>query len=385
MARGRSKKILLMSTYPPRKCGIATFTRDLIGALAGKKKTYEYGIIAMNGRSASMKKYPPEVEYVIRERNIGDYIRVARKINRDRSVVAVNIQHEFGLYGGKFLNYLSAFLETIEKPVMITLHSVVPDPPENIRSIIKYVSVKAAKLIVMAEKAVEILNKDYGVPRNKISVIPHGIHEVPYESSHNHKKRIGIGDRTVLMSFGLISGGKSYEDIIHALPGLVREYPDLMYMIIGKTHPGILRDEGEKYRERLYRLVERLHVQDHVRFVNRYLKLDDLLKYLRAADIFVSSGKGYHQVTSGTLVYAMGTGRPVVTIPFTHAREIVSRKRGILVPKGNSASYMRAIRRLLRNRKTMERMGRNSYEFTRPMLWRNVAGSYVNEIERILG
>lgn len=385
MKRRRKDKILFMGTYPPRECGIATFTKDLTKAF-GKKLSSDstYRIIAMDNGLSNNLKYPKEVMFHVKEDRINEYIRVARKINKNDSIKLVNIQHEFGIFGGKFLNYLSAFLETVKKPVVITFHSVPPNPPDNIKSIIQYLSLKVSFIIVMVNRAVEILNEDYGIPKEKIVVIPHGIHEVPYEPSSIQKTKLGYGNRTLLASFGLIGGGKSYEDVIRALPPLVKKFPNLLYLIIGATHPGIKKEEGEKYRNKLKKLIKRLKLNKNVRFVNRYLDLKELLQYLRAIDIFVSSGKGLHQITSGTLSYGMGCGRPAVTIPFVHAKEIVTPERGILVELGNPKSFSEAIKKLLSDESLRESMGKNAYEFTRHMLWDNVAGSYLKVFEESL-
>ena len=385
MKRQRKDKILFMGTYPPRECGIATFTKDLTKAFGKKLSSSEtYRIIAMDNGLSNNLKYPKEVMFRVKEDRIKEYMRLARKINKNDSVKLVNIQHEFGIFGGKFLNYLSAFLETIKKPVVITFHSVTPNPPDNIKSIIQYLSLKVSFIVVMANRAVEILNEDYGVPREKKVVIPHGIHKVPYEPSAVQKKKLGYGDRILISSFGLIGGGKSYEDIIRALPPLVKKFPNLLYLIIGVTHPGIKREEGEKYRNKLKKLIKRLKLNRNVRFVNRYLNLKELLQYLRATDIFVSSGKGLHQITSGTLSYAMGCGRPVVTIPFLHAKEIVTPERGILVELRKPKSFRTALKKLLSDEPLRESMGKNSYDFTRHMLWDNVAGSYLKVFEESL-
>jgi len=378
MEKTKRNKILFMGTYPPRQCGIATFTQDLTTAVKERfNPKVAPKILAMNNEKINIKKYPKEVVFKINENNIQDYINIARKINENDSIKVVSIQHEFGIFGGKFLNYLSAFLENIKKPVVITLHSVPPNPPDNIKSIIQYLSVKAAKIVVMAKKAVEILSEDYGIPKEKIAVIPHGIHEVPYEPSTIQKKKLGYEDRVLLVSFGLITGSKNYEDIINALPEVVRKFPHVLYLIVGATHPGILKDEGEKYRNSLKRLIKKLNLENNVKFINRYLKLDELLQYLMAADIIISSGKSLHQITSGVLVYAMGCGRPFITIPFEHAREIVTPERGILVELGNPESFKKAIIKLLSDKQLRESMGKNAYEFTRHMTWSSVAESYM--------
>jgi glycosyltransferase involved in cell wall biosynthesis len=360
--------VLYVSTFPPRECGIATFTKDLTTAMGSPR------ICAMNNGIAF--KYGNEVDMHINELDVQRYVTIARRINKDDSIKVINIQHEFGIYGGKFLNYLSAFLETIQKPVVITLHSVVPSPPDNIKSILQYLTKKAARLVVMAEKAVDILHEDYGVDKSKVSVIPHGIHEVPYENGKVQKEQLGYNDRLLLSSFGLISGGKDYETIIKALPEVVKQFPHLLYLIIGQTHPGVLKDEGEKYRNYLKGLIEGLGLEKHVKFVNKYLALPDLLNYLKATDIFLLSGKGTSQITSGTLSYAMGCGKPVVSHPFIHAQEVVTPERGVLVELGNSRSYTEAISMLLANPSLRESMGKNAYAYTRNMTWPRVAEEY---------
>ncbi len=375
----QSPCIAFVGTYPPRECGIATFTKDLTTAINNEfSLEIKSKIIAMDNSISENNHYPEEVIFRINETTINDYIRVAKKINKSDEIKLVNIQHEFGIFGGKYLNYLSAFLETINKPVVTTMHSVVPNPPESIKSIVRYIAKKSACLIVMAHKAVDILNNDYEIQDTNIVVIPHGIHDVSYETSTNEKIKLGYEDKLILSSFGLISGGKSYEDIIKAMPAVIEKFPNALYLIIGKTHPGILKNEGEKYRDSLKKLIRGLNLDKHVLFVNEYLELHELLRYLKASDIFVSSGKGLHQITSGTLVYAMGCGRPVVTIPFLHAKEAVTKERGILVELGNSKSFSEAIIKILSDPLLRENMGKNAYEYTRHMTWNNVAKSYMD-------
>ncbi len=383
MRRRKNPTIFFMGTYPPRKCGIATFTRNLARSFDRRFPKYSMRIIAIDDKLSERLEYPREVRYRIREKRIEDYSRVARKLNRDRKANLICIQHEFGLYGGKYLNYLTGFLETVKKPVIMTLHTVIPDPAENIRSTINYLSRKVSSFVVMANRAVDILREDYGV-ECEIRMIPHGIHESPYQENGALKRELGYGDRTLLGSFGLISGGKSYEDIIRALPRVVRKHPDTLYLIMGETHPGILRDEGEKYRERLKKMVKRLRLEDNVEFVNKYMEPRELMKYLGAIDVFVSSGKGTHQITSGTLSYAMGCGKPVVTIPFLHAREAVTPERGMLAEIGKPKSFERALRKLLSDPELRERMGRNAYEYTRQATWPNVSDSYMDAFRGLI-
>ncbi len=388
-------QILHLGTFPPRECGIATFTKDLTTAMNTRfNPKIKSRICAMNNGMAF--DYGEDVIMRINELDVQDYVKVARKINKDDSIKLVSIQHEFGIYGGKFLNYLSAFLETIQKPVFITLHSVVPDPPDNIKSIIQYLAMKVSSFIVMAEKAVEILHKDYGVDKSKVSVIPHGIHEVSYEQSSIQKenldeiylqkydKKQGYSEKLILSSFGLINGGKDYETIIKSLPEVVEKFPNVLYLIIGATHPGIVKQEGEKYLNYLQGLIEGLNLENNVKFVNKYLPLDKLVQYLKATDIFLLSGKGTSQITSGTLSYAMGCGRPVICHPFVHAQEAVTPERGILVELGNSNAYSQAILKLLSNPALMEEMGENTYTYTRKMTWSSVADSYMEVFKNFI-
>ncbi len=376
--KNNKSSVAFVSSYPPSQCGIATFTRDLTNALNKTlSQSAKSKIIAMDNNQTKSLSYPQDVMFRIKKNMTNDYILAAKKINSIKSIKIVNIQHEFGLYGGKYLNYLSPFLETINKPVITTLHSVIPDPPDNIKSIVQYLAMKSSSFIVMVDKAVEILNKDYGINNKKIVVIPHGIHEVPYESSIIQKTKLGYNDRLLISSFGLISDKKNYEIVIEALPQVVKKYPNLLYLIMGRTHPGIAKIDGEKYRNSLKKLISRLNLEGNVKFINKYLDLNELHQYLRATDIFVSSGRGLNQIVSGTLSYALGCGRPVITIPFLHAKEAITKDRGILVELGNSESYAKAIIKLLSNPGLRKKMGRNAYDYSRHMLWSNVAESYM--------
>ncbi len=377
--------IAFMSTYPPRECGIATFTQDLTAAINKEfSPKFKPKIIAMDNGIPKRPKYPKEVIFRVREAKVDSYTKVARKLNKKKAVKIVNIQHEFGIFGGKFLNYLIPFLETIKKPVVTSLHSVMPNPPDNIKSIIQYLAMKSNCLIVMNKFAVDILRKDYGIKNTRIDVVHHGIHYVPYEPSIIAKTKLGYKNKLVLSSFGLISGGKSYEDIINAMPEVVKKFPNALYLILGRTHPGVFKDEGEKYRNSLKKLIKKLRLEKNVRFVNRYLPLPNLLEHLRATDIFVSSGRGLAQIVSGTLVYAMGCGKPVVAHPFLHARESVTKDRGILVKLGDSRAYSKAIIKILSNPKIREKMGKNAYKYTRHMVWSNVAKSYMKIFKRYM-
>ncbi|MAE42133.1 MAG: glycosyltransferase [Candidatus Woesearchaeota archaeon] len=383
MKRHRASSAAFISTYPPRQCGIATFTKDLTKAFNRiPKNPFKTKIVAMNNSHSKYIPYPSEVKLKIRDNVLGDYSRAARKINRRKSIKIVNVQHEFGLYGGKYLNYLTAFYEYIHVPVVTTFHTVIPNPPESLKCTVKYIAKKSACIIVLTKTAVKILEKDYGIRKSKIKLIPHGIHNVPFEPSKIQKSKLGLEDKLIISSFGLVTGGKNYEAVIKALPKIVKKYPNLLYLILGRTHPGIYKQEGEKYRNKLKKLIKKLKLENNVKFVNKYLKQKELLQYLRASDVFVSSGLGLHQIVSGTLSYAVGCGRPVITIPFLHAKELITKDRGILVDIGDSKSYAKAVIKLLSNQKLRERMSKNAYKASRFMLWDNVVKSYMEVFKK---
>jgi len=241
MKNKKPLSIAFVSTYPPRQCGISTFTKDLTNALNTRfPKSIKTKIFAVDTYHTKSLSYPREVKFRINEIVLKDYIQAAKKINKNKSIDMVNIQHEYGLYGGKYLNYLTVFFETLKKPVVTTMHTVIPSPPESIKSTAQYIAKKSNYTVVLTKTAVDILEKDYSIPKNKIKVIPHGIHDVPYESSNIYKKKLGLKEVPIIMSFGLISKSKRFEDVIGSLPKVIRKYPNLQYIIVGKTHSNVL-------------------------------------------------------------------------------------------------------------------------------------------------
>ncbi len=368
--------ILYLGTYPPRECGIATFTRDIASAVAQKLPAARTKIMAMNKGPVHIYNYSSDVVYQINESHREEYQQAAQWINRKGQIQIVSIQHEFGIFGGEWGEYLLFFLENLQKNVVITFHSVLPNPDPKLKEVVQRISQKVSCIIVMTQKGIEILRRDYGV-QSEIKVIPHGIPTVPFENSTKFKTRLGLRDKLILSSFGLISDNKGYEYVIEALPTLVQEFPHLIYLIIGETHPLVLKKEGERYRNFLEARVEALGLHAHVKFYNKYLTLQEIVKYLQATDIYISSALNPHQITSGTLVYAMGAGRPVVSTSFAHAQDILSAERGFLVDFKNVNLFKEAIEKLAQDSKLREHMGRNCYAYTRQMTWPNVALSYL--------
>ncbi len=375
---GEPKKstILYLGTYPPRECGIATFTKDLTSAIKSKcSPQLEIKICAMI-KSGEETAYSEEVIFKIRDSNIQEYLDAAKEINRMEEIKLVCIQHEFGIFGGEYGCYLLAFLDLLKKPVVVTFHTVLPNPNEALKQTVKDMARKVSSIIVMTPKAVEILTHDYGLDTDFV-VIPHGIPSVPFNDCQKKKRELGLSDKLVLTSFGLISSGKGYEQAIEALPEVKRHFPNVLYLILGETHPVVKKNEGERYRKMLQKKVKNLALQDQVQFYNKYLTKGEIINFLSASDIYLSCGKNPHQITSGTLSYALGCGKATISTPFLHALDLISPERGILTEFDNPESFAKAIITILSDRELQESMAKNSYFYTRPMTWPNVAISYL--------
>ena len=372
-------KILYLSTFPPRECGIATFTADLKAAMKDLlEPVVESRVAAVNIDVISRFHYPRNVIFQIDQYSEKDYISLAERVNRMADIKLVNIQHEFGIFGGKYGSYIISFLKALDVPSVVTFHSVLPSPCEQLYETVRSIADKASGLTAMTNLSREILIREYGISNEKISVIPHGIHSIGYSSSAKHKDALGFSKKINLLTFGFLSRGKGLEYVIEALPEVVKIYPDLMYIILGVTHPNVLKEDGEEYRNFLIRKVHDLKLSDHVNFYNRYASRDELLQFLKAADIYISTSLDPNQAVSGTLSYALGTGRPVISTPFAQAREIITSESGILVDFRSPGSYAKAIIKLLKDPVLREQLGKNAYFRTRNMTWQNVALRYSN-------
>jgi|ETNmetMinimDraft_2_1059921.scaffolds.fasta_scaffold03720_3 glycosyltransferase involved in cell wall biosynthesis len=376
--------ILMMSTYPPRECGIATFTKDLSDSI-NKQVSPQMctKILAINKEESNHYNYPDKVIFQISENNVDDYLNVAKKINNNENIKLVSIQHEFGLFGGEYGDYLLAFLEVLTKPVVITFHSVLPNPDDRLRKVVQSISEKVDEIVVMTKKGCEILENDYGL-RSDVKIIPHGIPIVNFENQEFEKKELRFDGKKIISSFGLMSSGKGYEYVIDAMPDLIKDHPDLLYLIVGETHPVVRKNEGEKYRNFLEKKVRNLNLQKHVKFHDKYLSLLEIIKYLKATDIYISSGLNPNQITSGTLVYAMGCGRTIVSTPFLHAKDCITNDIGKLVMFKNSDSYKKSINEILNNSEKRKEMELNAYRKSRKMTWPNVALAYKGLFNEVL-
>ncbi|MFH1968167.1 MAG: glycosyltransferase family 4 protein [bacterium] len=371
----KQNHILFLSSYPPRKCGIATFAQDLSSAFNKKfNPVVKTEICALNN---SIYNYNNNVIYQINASELENYVLLAKKINSRNDVKLINIQHEFGLFGGKYGDYLIPFLQTLEKPAITTFHSVISKPNNDLKGVVKAIASRCRAIVVMNKFSQETLEKDYNIPQYKINYIPHGVPQVAYESSKEYKKNLGYEEKIVFSTFGLISKNKGIEYVIRALPKIVQKFPNALYLVIGETHPNVQKDQGEKYRNFLEREVDRLGLKNNVEFLDKYMTLEEIIYFLQATDIYISPCIDKNQSVSGTLSYALGCGRAVVSTQTEYAKHIINGKNGILVQPKNSGEIAKEVMRLISDEKLGKAMAVQAYKDTRPMTWSNVALSYL--------
>jgi glycosyltransferase involved in cell wall biosynthesis len=377
MQKSKSPCILYLSSYPPRQCGIATFTKDLTDAI---DKEYapelKSRIMAINDNGTSIYLYPKRVSLQLQETHLSDYIKLANEINRSPEIKLVNIQHEYGLFGGDWGEYLLMLLELIKKPLVITLHTVLPSPKEKVIRLTQEIAQKADGLVVMTDNAARLLIKKYHIPKSKISVIPHGVHHIPFPSKSRAKKKVGLPGQIILSTFGMLNRDKGIEYAIEALPEIIAKYPKVMYLVLGATHPVVRKQEGEKYRNMIKRIVKKHKLEDHVKFYDKYLTLEELIDFLKATDIYISPTLNPKQAVSGTISYALSCACPIVATSNQYAKDVINQERGILVDFKNSNQIKDALLKILDDKKMQEEMKKNSYFYSRHMTWQNVALNY---------
>ena len=372
--------VVFLTTYPPRECGIATFTSDL---LKNFDKLFlpreEAKVIALNTEVLQTFNYSSKVILQISENEPNDYLEAARKLNAMPHVKLVSIQHEFGIFGSDYGKNILIFLKEVKKPVAVTFHTVLSDPSPELREIV----IKIAKLVdlinVMTNISKDILIQTYGLTEDKIRIIPHGIHSLSYTDGKASRSLLRLNGKRVLSTFGLLNRGKGIEYAIAALPKIVAAHPDVVYLVIGATHPIVLKEVGEQYRKELIDQAYKLGVQDHVLFYNEYLETEELLKFLQATEIYLSLSQNPEQAVSGTLTYALGAGRPVISTPFAQAKELITDELGALVKFDDSDSIAEAVISLLGDKERLANMSKTAYFRTRGMTWPNVALSYMRE------
>ena len=368
----RKIKPCFISSYVPKECGIATFTHNLftsyqnLYASAGK-------IVAVDG--LQLVDYPPEVDFIFEKNKVTDYITAAGHINA-ADLQVVNLQHEFGLFGGPEGRHIARLLEELKKPVVTTIHTVLQQPTLGYYTSLIEVIQRSQRVVVMSNKAIEILREIYYVPREKIVMIPHGVPDLPFVETEYFKKELGLAGRFVLLSFGLLSPGKGFELVLEALPEIVSNHPDLLYIILGKTHPEVAKIYGERYRESLQKLIYENKLENNVLFINKFVTNEELYNYISASDVYVTPYHSQDQITSGTLAYAVALGKVVVSTPYHYAQEVLAEDRGYLVPFNNPKALTKTMSGILSNRKDMQKTRRAAYEYGRLMVWSRVAELY---------
>ncbi|HET6528845.1 MAG TPA: glycosyltransferase family 4 protein, partial [Balneolaceae bacterium] len=366
--------VAVIGNYLPRKCGIATFTADLVESLAKDKSISSCFSVAMNDRPEGYE-YPKVVRYEVAQEQLKDYSRAAEFLNRKQPDV-VCLQHEFGIFGGKCGEYILTLLKELEIPVVTTLHTVLVEPSKKQKEIMEQLSEHSARLVVMSRSAVQILQTLYDIPREKIEYIPHGIPDIPFNHAHTYKNRMGLRDRKVLLTFGLLSENKGIEYVIRGLPEVVKKFPDVLYVVLGATHPGVFEYEGEGYRNYLQELVQELGLDEHVAFENHFVPFEELCSYLLASDIYITPYNNEEQITSGTLAYACGAGKAVISTPYWYAQEMLSDGRGRLVPFRNAEAISNTLLNLFENEEELKQMQKRVYDFSRSAVWKEVASQY---------
>lgn len=381
----KNKKILYLSTFPPRECGIATFTADLTDAFDSLfSPQIQSEIIAMNQNEFSKYDYSKKVSYQINQNDKNDYINCAKELNKNIEICLIHIEHEFGIYGKDFGSNLLYFLREIRKPVVTTMHTVLPNPVLEMKTVVQEINQYSRLIFVMTKTSKQILMNDYNISEEKIRIVPHGIHPCSYCPSNTIKKFFQTENKIVLSTFGLLGPGKGIEYALEALPNVIKECPNIMYFIIGATHPVILQNEGETYREKLIQKIKELGLEKHVYFYNEYFKKEKLLEFLQETDIYLSLSLDPNQAVSGTLSYALGAGRPVISTSFAQAKEDVTTEVGYLVDFRAPEQISAAILKLIKKPQEREQMSKNAYFRTRNMVWQNVALSYMREITNII-
>ncbi len=371
----QSGAVAFIGSYPPRRCGIATFTHDLAEAVAKQGNRNVIAVAMKDGEEGY--DFSDRVRCEIHQESQRDYSRAVDFLN-SIDVDVVSLQHEYGIYGGEHGSNVLMLFHDLRKPVVVTCHTVKKYENSIKREILGEIAARADRVVVMSKVAVDILEEVYGACRDKIVCIPHGIHDTPYMESSRYKDRFGLGGRKVLLSFGLLDRHKCIEYVIDALPAIIEKNPRLTYVVLGATHPKVLQDEGDDYRRGLEERVAELGLQEHVLFDNRFVELNELLDYLGACDILVTPYDKLDQITSGVLIYAMGRGRAVVSTPYWHAKELLVDGRGRFVPVRDSAALTREINGLFDDPSVLSDVCEKAYAYSRGMTWSAVARDYLH-------
>ena len=373
-------RVAFLGDHLPRRCGIATFTTDICEAVAAEFPHCDCVVGAVNDRPEGYD-YPSRIRFEIDEKELDSYRRAADFLNIN-NVEIVSVQHEFGIYGGPAGSHLLAFLHDVQMPVVTTLHTVLSEPNGDQRAVMNQLDELSSRFIVMAARGRELLETRYGISPGKIDLIPHGVPDVQFIDPSFHKDQFGVEGKTVLLTFGLLSPNKGIEHVIEALPAILLQHPNVVYIVLGATHPNLLAHEGESYRLKLERLAQDSLVAGNVIFYNRFVTLAELTDFIGAADIYITPYLNEAQITSGTLAYAIGAGKAVISTPYWYARELLAKDRGILVPFADPNAIAEGVNRFLSDSTLMTAMRKRAWKLGRGMIWPVVAQRYMESFSR---
>lgn len=376
----RKVRAIYLSTYIPRKCGIATYTKDLTNAINVLNPYNLAEIMAVNDNGYD---YPWEVKFRIDQTKKEDYIAAADYINKSSAEI-VCIQHEYGIFGGEDGELVVDFMKRLNKPIVTTFHTVLEKPSENQKRILQEIYSESEAVVVMISMMVDRLTNIYGVSEEKVVVIPHGVPDIPYGPTDEFKRKIGMDGKFLVSVNNLLADNKGFEYLIEAAAKAKKEIPNLQVLIIGETHPTVKKNEGEKYRDSLTSLVKKLGLEQTVKFINRYVGLDELVEHLRATDVYVTPYLEPQAAASGALSYAVGAGKACVSTPYIYANEVLEGDRGVLVPFRNSEEISKALVKLYSDKKFRTSIETNAYQFGRTMIWPAVALQYLDLFKAIL-
>ncbi|QGY46480.1 glycosyltransferase [Maribellus comscasis] len=378
-------KIAYIATYPPRECGIGTFTNNLFKSMltdkAPKGQKHDGFVVALNDNELTYK-YPEEVKVTIRQDHQEDYLKAVKYINLSGADVCI-LQHEFGIFGGQNGVYILPLLHRLEIPLIVTLHTILKTPSYNEKAVLKEICKMAGKIVVMSHKAIEFLVGIYDVPKEKIALIEHGVPDIRFNPEKS-KKEFKLESKKVLLTFGFIGRSKGIETVIKALPEVVKKHPEIIYIVLGKTHPNVLRHSGEEYRIFLLRMVKSLYLEDHVIFLNEFIDEQDLFKYLYACDIYITPYLNEAQITSGTLSYAVGVGAAVLSTPYWHAAELLAKGRGRLFDFNDSDNLAKILIELFDNPEELKKLKNKAGEYGKKITWPKTGEKYVALAEEIM-
>ena len=377
-------RILFISTFPPRKCGIASFTQDLVNAINREIKDEIYIDICALDKKKNAKLYEEPVSMVVDSCQLDACIETAKKINSDPEIKLICIEHEFGLYGGELGEYLLGFLSLIEKPFVLRFHTVLPAPNTKMLKIVQAIGLLADKVIVMTKNSARLLKEDYAVSADKIIIIPHGTHANSITNAYELKRNYDLANRQVLTTFGLLSPNKGVEKGILAMKQISAAFPEAIYLVLGQTHPNLLEQEGEKYRSYLQQLITDNDLEHNVRLVDEYLPTEKLMEYLALTDIYLFTSKDPNQAVSGTFLYAMSAGCPIISNSFVLAKEMLDERTGIILTTNKESELAENAIQILQNPQLQKEMSNNAFLKTRNTTWEKVGQKHAKLFYNIL-